>query len=134
MTLDVATIRASLDILARTTWSDLSDGWRLSIGMGETSITDRNLLALRRQHPTLLMHKHAAHEEVRTGADWEWWIASREGWISLVFQAKRLDSNLRYSGLTAKQPNGTRQVDSLIKTCWNRSVRLGGAVAFVLLL
>ena len=35
------------------------------------------MLALRREHPSLLVHKHSVHEEVRTGADWEWWLGTR---------------------------------------------------------
>ena len=100
----------------------------LGVGMGEVGITDRNLLALRRQHPDLLVHKHSAREEVRTGADWEWWIGTASGWTCLVFQAKRLGDDGRYHGLTKVQPSGLRQVDALIRACWDRSNRLQGVV------
>lgn len=40
-------------------------------GMGEVGITDHNMLTLRREHPSLIIHKHTAYEENRTGADWK---------------------------------------------------------------
>jgi hypothetical protein len=86
-----------LEKLARETWTDIADGRRWGVGMGEVGITDRNMLALRREHPEILIHKYAVNEEVRTGADWEWWLGAAQGWICLVFQAKVLDANGRYS-------------------------------------
>jgi hypothetical protein len=125
---DVVGLRSTLDDLARTTWTDIADGRRLGLGMGEVGITDRNMLALRREHPSLLIHKHPAHEEVRTGADWEWWLAMSGGWICLVFQAKVLDANGRYPGITKGQAEGKPQVDVLVRSCLLRSERLNGAV------
>lgn len=96
--------------------------------MGEVSITDRNMLALRRDHPSLIVHKQTAYEEIRTGADWEWWIGTAEGWLCLVFQAKALDSNGRYSGITKGLTQGKPQVDILIRSCLLMSERLNSAV------
>ena len=117
-----------MESLARTTWTDIADGRRLSVGMGEVGITDRNMLALRREHPSLLIHKHSVHEEVRTGADWEWWLGTPDGWICLVFQAKVLGAHGRYSGLTKRSAEGKPQVDVLLRSCLQRSERLGGTV------
>ena len=69
-------LRPTLENLARTTWMKIADGRRLGVPMGETGITDHNMLDLRLEHPSLLIHKHAPHEEIRTGADWEWWLAT----------------------------------------------------------
>jgi hypothetical protein len=96
--------------------------------MGETGITDRNMLALRREHPSLVVHKHAAHEEIRTGADWEWWLGTPDGWICLVFQAKVLSAAGRYSGITKGTSEGKLQIDILLRHCLSRSERLGGTV------
>lgn len=96
--------------------------------MGEVGITDRNMLGLRREHPSLVVYKHSAHEEVRTGADWEWWLGTPDGWICLVFQAKVLDANGRYRGITKGQADGYLQVDLLLEACLQRSKRLHGAV------
>jgi hypothetical protein len=128
MVSEVTSLRSTLDDLARATWADIEDGRRLRVGMGEVSITDRNMLTLRREHPSLLVHKHPAYEEVRTGADWEWWLETSDGWICLVFQAKVLDANGRYSGITKGQAEGKPQVEVLVWSCLRRSERLDGAV------
>lgn len=101
---------------------------QLGVGMGEVSITDRNMLTLLREHPSLLVHKHSAYEEVRTGADWEWWLGTTNGWICLVFQAKVLDANGRYPGITKGQAEGKPQIDALMRSCLLRSERLNGAI------
>src|SRR5690348_12804348 len=100
---EITSLTATLEKLARATWADISEGRRLGVGMGEVGITDHNMLALRREHPALIIHKYTVHEEVRTGADWEWWLGAAEGWICLVFQAKLLDPDGRYPGVTKGQ-------------------------------
>jgi hypothetical protein len=125
---DIVGLRSTLENLARATWTDIAHGRELRVGMGEVGITDHNMLALRREHPSLLVHKHSVHEEVRTGADWEWWIGTPEGWMCLVFQAKILDTNGRYPGITKGQAEGKPQVDVLLRSCLRRSERLDGAV------
>jgi hypothetical protein len=124
----IAGLRSTLDTLARTTWTDIEEGRRLGIGMGEVGITDHNMLALRREHPSLLVHKHSGHEEVRTGADWEWWLRISDGWICLVFQAKVLSADGRYPGIAKGKTTGKPQVDLLLQNCLMRSERLQGAV------
>ena len=128
MVSDIVGLRSTLDSLARTTWTDIADGRRLGVGMGEVGITDRNMLALRREHPSLLIHKHSVHEEVRTGADWEWWLGTSGGWVCLVFQAKLLNAHARYAGLTKGREEGKPQVDVLLRSCLQRSERLNGTV------
>jgi hypothetical protein len=125
---DIVTLRSTLETLARTTWSDIAAGRQLGVEMGEVGITDHNMLALRREHPSLLVHKHAINEEVRTGADWEWWLGSNDGWLCIVFQAKLLNVNGRYAGITKGQREGKPQVDLLLRSCLRRSERLNGAV------
>lgn len=125
---NVVGLRSTLDDLACTTWTDIEDGRRLGVGMGEVGITDRNMLTLRREHPSLLVHKHSAYEEVRTGADWEWWLGTQDGWICLVFQAKVLNVNGRYTGIMKGHSEGKAQVDLLVRSCLLRSERLNGAV------
>src|SRR4051794_6842239 len=121
-------LHSTLEATARRTWHDLGDSHLLGMTMGETGITDRNLLDLLRRHPRLILRKHAAREEVITGADFEWWLGSPAGWTCLLFQAKRLHKDGRYHGLTQRLPSGQLQVDRLIQACWGRSLRLGGAV------
>jgi hypothetical protein len=127
--LNFQALAATLDTIARDTWVLLADGRKLGLSMGETTITDINLLNIRREHPELVIHKHTAREEVRTGADWEWWIGADQGWLCLVFQAKRVSREGRYSGLLQKVPSGRRlQVDVLLQSCWDRTLRLDGGV------
>jgi hypothetical protein len=121
-------LRQTLESLALATWADIDHGRQLGVPMGETGITHRNMLALKREHPSLVVYKHSAHEEVRTGADWEWWLRTSDGWICLVFQAKVLNAKGRYHGVTKATRDGKRQVDSLLNTCHARSERVGGPV------
>jgi hypothetical protein len=125
---NIAGLRSTLNKLARTTWIDIAEGRRLGVGMGEVGITDHNMLALRREYPSLLVHKHSGHEEVRTGADWEWWLRVSDEWICLVFQAKILNVDGRYPGVTKGQTDGKPQIDLLLRNCLARSERLHGAV------
>ena len=46
-------LRPTLENLARTTWMKITDGRRLGVPMGETGITDHNMLDLRLEHPIL---------------------------------------------------------------------------------
>jgi hypothetical protein len=86
------------------------------------------MLTLRRAHPSMIVYKHSAHEEIRTGADWEWWIGTSQGWLCLVFQAKLLDINERYAGISKGQSEGRPQVDLLLRSCLVRSERLNTAI------
>jgi hypothetical protein len=121
-------LRSTLAGLASTTWTNIADGRQLGVPMGEVGITDHNMLALRREHPSLLIHKHPVQEEVLTGADWEWWLGTPHGWTCLVFQAKILHANGRYSGITKGREAGNLQVDVLVRSCLRRSDKLNGSV------
>ena len=103
-------------------------GRLLGVPMGEVGITDHNMLTLRIKHESLIIHKHPIHEEVRTGADWEWWLDTPQGWLCLVFQAKILDQNGRYAGITKRNAADKLQAETLLESCKRRSRRLGGPV------
>lgn len=91
--MDTADLRRTMNQLAWDTWLEYEDGSRYGLEPGEESITDRNLLELRRRHPGLHVHKYTHVKERKVGADWEWWIGSdAEGWICLRIQAKRIHS------------------------------------------
>jgi hypothetical protein len=55
MTLSLTRLGATLEAVAKRTWTDLRDGQQLGVSQGETGITDRALLQLRREHPDLLV-------------------------------------------------------------------------------
>lgn len=121
-------IRSTLDSIAKETWTKIADSRDLGVPIGEIGITDSNMLALRREHRSLIVHKHSVHEEVHTGADWEWWINTTKGWLCLVFQAKILDASGRYGGITKCDKTGRPQVEILLESCLRRSELVGGAV------
>lgn len=85
-------LRDSMEALAWATWLDYRDGFRYGLIPGEESITDRNLLELRREHPDdLHVHRYTRNKERQVGADWEWWIGTDDdGWLCVRIQAKRI--------------------------------------------
>jgi hypothetical protein len=121
-------LRLTLERLARKTWTDIAASRQLSVPMGETTLTDNNMLALRSELPSLVVYKHTAREEVLTGADWEWWLDTSDGWICLIFQAKLLSAEGRYEGITKGRTRGKGQIGHLLETCVRRSERIGGTV------
>ncbi|WBB53892.1 DUF6615 family protein [Verrucosispora sp. WMMD573] len=118
MTLDVRRLRHQMNELAVETWHKIETGDRVGLKFSETSITDHNLWILDRSHPTLTVHKLNQNQEALVGADWEWWIGStREGWIRLAIQAKRVHgrsySQLGHPG----NADDNYQYDLLIDSC-----------------
>ena len=107
-----------LESLARATWERIRFGEQLGCPQGEETITDVNLLDLKRAGP------HAVHvfkvnkaEEARYGIDWEWWVGTDHdayfgGWWRYAVQAKKLDRSGRYSALRHKV-GGRYQFDLL---------------------
>ncbi len=113
----VSPLCQTFQMLARNTWIDQRDAHASNLGLGEESITDYNLLHLKRSHPTeVFIRKYKRHEEADTGADWIWWFGAHDGWFGMRVQAKRLDfSSLTYDGIkkTVKKWNKL-QIDILI--------------------
>jgi hypothetical protein len=103
---------------ATRTWSLLSNGARLKVVPGEETITDLNLLELKRRWPSVIYtEKFTRYREGQeTGADWEWWIAARDRWLGLRIQAKRLDpDSQRYELFRADRSKALAQADMLIE-------------------
>lgn len=106
---------------AAWTWSFLRDGLITRITPSEETITETNLIELRKRHPNQVWtEKFPHHKEKRTGADWELWLGSPSGWLALRVQAKKLDPvSLTYKELD--YPNGTgRQLRTLMKNAARR--------------
>jgi hypothetical protein len=88
------------------------------ITFGEETITETNLLELRRRHPRHV-HVHSftkATESKTTGADWEWHIIGRVRTLKMRVQAKRIYKaggigNLKQHGSKASIP----QIDLLLQ-------------------
>lgn len=61
------------------------------VSYGEETITETNLLEIRRRHPTLVrLQTFSKREESRNGADWEWHIVGRRRTLRMRVQAKRV--------------------------------------------
>ena len=66
----------------------------VSISYGEETITESNLLEIRRRHPKLVrLRTFTKREEGKIGADWEWHIVGRRRTFKMRVQAKRLQCN-----------------------------------------
>ena len=61
------------------------------VSYGEETITESNLLEIRRRHPRLVrIHTFTRREEAHVGADWEWHIVGQRYTLSMRIQAKRV--------------------------------------------
>lgn len=64
------------------------------VSYGEETITESNLLELRRRHPQRVrLEMFTKHQEAVNGADWEWHIIGRRLSLKMRVQAKRLQRN-----------------------------------------
>ena len=61
------------------------------VSYGEETITETNLLEIRRRHPGhVRLHTFQKRVEAKTGADWEWRVVGRQRTLKMRVQAKRL--------------------------------------------
>ena len=61
---------------------------------GEETITETNLLEIRRRHPEVVrLHTFSKLAEAKNGADWEWHVVGRMRTLKMRVQAKRLQRN-----------------------------------------
>ena len=64
------------------------------VSYGEETITEMNLLEIRRRHPKrVFIRTFSKAVEAMTGADWEWHIIGRKHTAKMRVQAKRLQCN-----------------------------------------
>ncbi|MEP0799421.1 DUF6615 family protein [Funiculus sociatus] len=87
--------------LAKATWERIQFGEELGCRQGEETITDINILELKRARlcEVLIPEIYKATES-KTGIDWEWWIGSdQRGWWRYAVQAKKVNSDQKYSKL-----------------------------------
>ena len=79
------------------------------VSYGEETITETNLLEIRRRHPQRIrLEMFTKHQESLNGADWEWHLVGRRLTLKMRVQAKRLQRNdvlrIRHKvGSTGKQ-------------------------------
>ena len=64
------------------------------VSYGEETITETNLLELRRRHAKYVhIEMFSHHQESKNGADWEWHIVGNRRTLKMRVQAKRLKCN-----------------------------------------
>ena len=85
------------------------------VSYGEETITEINLLEIRRRHPTrTVLQAFSKHQEARNGADWEWHIVGRRRTLKMRVQAKRVQRNDVLKIKHAIDSTGKQQRDVLV--------------------
>jgi hypothetical protein len=89
---------------------------KVLVSYGEETITETNLLELRRRHPSIItLNTFAKKKEALIGADWEWHIIGRHRTFRMRVQAKRLQKNDKLKIPHKVKSSGAEQIDLLIK-------------------
>lgn len=89
----VAGLSCTLKRLGDATSRNLAFSYlpNVPVSYGEETITESNLLELKRRHSDLVyLHTFSKHAESKVGADWEWHIVGRRRTLSMRVQAKRV--------------------------------------------
>ena len=103
--------------LGDATSCNLAYSHRQNVGVsyGEETITETNLLEIRRRHPKHVhLHTFSKHAESRNGADWEWHIIGRRRTLKMRVQAKRVQRNEVLKIAHEVKSSGDHQRDLLI--------------------
>ena len=114
MKLDItATFLALGDATSRNL--EFSHGRDVWVSYGEETITETNLLEIRRRHPDLVrVRTFPKRVEARNGADWEWHIIGRELTLKMRVQAKRVQRNDILKIMHTVKSTGDQQRDLLM--------------------
>ena len=108
----------TLKHLGAVTSSNLEFSYRpnVPVSYGEETITETNLLELRRRHSDVVhLHTFSKHQESRIGADWAWYIVGRKRTLGMRVQAKRVQRNGVLKVRQAVARSGRQQRDLLIQ-------------------
>ena len=93
-------------------FSHRGDVW---VSYGEETITENNLLEIRRRHPNLVrVRTFPKVVEATNGADWEWHIVGWRRTLRMRVQAKRVQSNSVLKVRHKVKSSGKEQRDLLI--------------------
>ena len=89
----------------------------VSVSYGEETITENNLLEIRRRHPHLIYLKtFPKQKESKCGADWEWHVIGRRYTARMRVQAKRVQRNGNLKIKHRVRSSGRQQRDLLLTT------------------
>lgn len=92
-----------------------SQGKGVGVSFGEETITETNLLEIRRRHPKLVhLHAFSKHAEAQNGADWEWHIVGHRRTLKMRVQAKRVQRNKVLKIAHKVKSSGKQQRDLLM--------------------
>ena len=88
----------------------------VEISLGEETITETNLLALQRRHPSRIsIRTFSKKAEADNGTDWEWNIIGDVMTLRMRIQAKRINKAGQLVGLHRKSKSAKlKQLDALI--------------------
>ena len=109
-----------------TTFLDLGDATSRNLGFshlksvlisyGEETITESNLLEIRRRHPQQVTLKTFPRRiEAKIGADWEWHIIGRRHTLKMRVQAKRVQTDDKLKIKHKIRSTGKLQRDQLLQ-------------------
>ena len=118
----VATLEHSGDVISR----NLEFSYRpdVPVSYGEETITETNLLELRRRHLDVVhLRTFSKHQESKIGADWEWYIVGRKRTLKMLVQAKRVQRNGVLKLRHAVGQSGGQQRDLLIEAAQANRMR-----------
>ena len=107
----------SLLELAHATSQNLGFAHRddVHVSYGEETITETNLMELRRRHPAIItLNTFGKKKEAKNGADWEWHIIGRRRKFRMRVQAKRLQKDDKLKIPHEVKSSGDQQIDLLI--------------------
>ena len=95
---------------------EFSQGDDIFVSYGEETITETNLLELRRRHPVQIeLETFSKRREARIGADWEWRIIGRHLTLKMRVQAKRVQRDCVLRIKHTVKSSGSQQRDLLIR-------------------
>ncbi len=87
----------------------------VGVSYGEETITETNLLEIRRRHSKHVhLHTFSKHAEAQNGADWEWHIVGRRRTLKMRVQAKRVQRDEVLKIRHEVKSSGKQQRDLLI--------------------
>ncbi len=107
----------SLLVLGHSTSQNLGFAHKpdVDVSYGEETITESNLLELRRRHPSIIdLKTFSKHKEAKNGADWEWHVIGRARTLRMRVQAKRLQKDDKLIVKREAGSSGKQQIDLLI--------------------
>ncbi len=96
MNTTAVTLRSTMEQLGDATSRNLEFSYRpdVPVSYGEETITESNLLELRRLHSDVVhLRTFTKQQESKVGGDWEWYIVGRKRTLRMRVQAKRVACN-----------------------------------------